>query len=69
MKIYKMVAKYPEDLDPDFGFEAINQKDADIKAIEWNRYHGHCDAPGWGWSIAVEVTDGRKVSIHNEYMR
>lgn len=68
LKTYKMALKYPvqDILEPEWGFQAESQKQADDLAWGWNRHHGHCDCPGYGYAIAVETTE--RLPIHNEWV-
>ena len=68
-KLYAATDKY-DGMGVKFYFHADSQKDADSKIAGWNRYHGHCDSPGWGWHEAVEAESAPNESwIHNEYIR
>ena len=68
-KLYAAMDKY-DGMGVSFYFNAKDQSEANSKMIRWNRYHGFCDSPGWGWNEAVEVDempDGWET--HNEYIR
>jgi hypothetical protein len=53
MAIYHLIAKHSEELDcKHVTFTASDAQDAERKAYQWNRYHGHAPSPGWGWQVA-----------------
>ena len=67
--IYAMIDKY-EGLrfGVRFYFHATDQADAERKATAWNRYHGYCDSPGWGWHIPVPATDTAEATVRDEWI-
>jgi len=67
-KTYAATSKY-DGLGIRFYFHASDQADADDKIWSWNRYHGFSDSPGWGWHVAMEVSEAPAECIHDEYIR
>lgn len=56
---YMLIAAFSEELDcSHVTFSAIDQDDADRKAVEWNRYHGKTNRPGYGWQKAIQSPSG-----------
>jgi hypothetical protein len=69
-KIFAATDKY-DGMGTCFYFHAANQEEADSKMHKWNRYHGFCDSPGWGWHEAIEARPEDAPSeswIHNEWV-
>ena len=67
-KVYAATDKY-DGMGIKFYFNASDQDDADDKIWSWNRYHSFRDSPGWGFHVAVEVSEAPEGWVHNEYIR